>query len=210
MNNGNKPAFAYVVPSGIGTKNGPVESGVVPGLTKREMIAMAAMQGLLSNPGLGEKYDHVEVRGMAIDHADELLKQLESKLVMSATQKQTAEEIKVGSFVKCLFGNSGNKFWHDMLTPFVQVQGISRAKDEEPNQLKFYNSEQWFYANDFEVVSGEDIRKQVSELKAREASLVEALKFCVEQMSDNVPSSNSNAYRDYVTIRESAKSILKS
>lgn len=77
--NGSKPAFGYVVPKGIGTEHSPYTSGVVPGLTKREYFAAMAMQGALG----GEPGSHLNPDQLAKDsvqHADALLKELESKI----------------------------------------------------------------------------------------------------------------------------------
>lgn len=73
MENKNKPA--YPLPDSKHYTN--PESG--RGLTKRELFAMAAMQGLLSgNHGarIGYSKDHLCTTSISI--ADELLKQLES------------------------------------------------------------------------------------------------------------------------------------
>ena len=45
------------------------------GLTKREMFAMAAMQGICANSS--DRYTYEQLAGHAVAHADALLKQLE-------------------------------------------------------------------------------------------------------------------------------------
>jgi hypothetical protein len=68
MKNGDKPAHP----------TGHSQSGT--GLTKREMFAMAAMQGLLSacnGTGHGSQ-DMSHIAEMSVQFSDELLKQLES------------------------------------------------------------------------------------------------------------------------------------
>ena len=45
------------------------------GLTKREMFAMAAMQGICSNPN--DRYTYEQLAGHAVKHADALLAELE-------------------------------------------------------------------------------------------------------------------------------------
>lgn len=47
------------------------------GLTKREMFAMAAMQGLCANSNPGSHHSFQNLCAEAIAYADELLKQLE-------------------------------------------------------------------------------------------------------------------------------------
>lgn len=56
--------------------NGQVEGHPYPGLTKREMFAMHAMQGLLSNSTEWAEV-HYELSRKAVDIADVLLAQLE-------------------------------------------------------------------------------------------------------------------------------------
>jgi hypothetical protein len=70
MKNGKQPAFNY----SVGLSNHEVESMV--GLTKREYFAGLAMQGILSNP----QFNNLDLENsvvLAINQADELLKQLE-------------------------------------------------------------------------------------------------------------------------------------
>ena len=73
MKNGEQPAFPKEVPDGDRLQNG---------LTKREYFAAMAMQGLLSG-GDGEYQKTTNTREpkyialLAVDYADELLKQLE-------------------------------------------------------------------------------------------------------------------------------------
>jgi len=88
MKNGDKPANPTIADL-TGDKNGTylsesaTQNGVMfYGLTKREMFAMAAMQGLLSNApfvqSLGHyNLDHKALINVAVGVADELLKQLE-------------------------------------------------------------------------------------------------------------------------------------
>ena len=45
------------------------------GLTKREMFAIAAMQGICSNPN--DRYTYEQLAGHAVKHADALLAELE-------------------------------------------------------------------------------------------------------------------------------------
>lgn len=45
------------------------------GLTKREMFAMSAMQGICSNPD--DRYTYEQLAGHAVKHADALLAELE-------------------------------------------------------------------------------------------------------------------------------------
>ncbi len=60
--------------------------------------------------------------------------------------------IKVGDKVMCLFGNSGNKFWCEQLTPAVTVSKIIRHRDK-PNELIFEEiPDERFYENDFKKV----------------------------------------------------------
>lgn len=47
------------------------------GLTKREMFAMAAMQGILSNSS--DRYTYAQLAGHAVAHADAILSALEKQ-----------------------------------------------------------------------------------------------------------------------------------
>lgn len=47
------------------------------GLTKREMFAMSAMQGILSNSALKMDINRIEIANFAIGYADALLTELE-------------------------------------------------------------------------------------------------------------------------------------
>lgn len=87
MKNGNQPAYPNIDKFDNGTICGADVTGP-SGLTKREVFAMAAMQGLLSNTGyiqrLETNFKEKAVYDMnamcareAVDMADELLKQLE-------------------------------------------------------------------------------------------------------------------------------------
>lgn len=90
MKNGNKPAYPCEGTEYDGEFCGMQTSdntGVYGGLTKREMFAMAAMQGLLAKEGWVERIsseavtEHSlagNVANASIKIADELLKQLES------------------------------------------------------------------------------------------------------------------------------------
>lgn len=51
------------------------KSALHSGLTKREMFAMAAMQGILSNPN--DRYTYDQLAGHAVNYADALLAELE-------------------------------------------------------------------------------------------------------------------------------------
>lgn len=75
MKNANEPA--YPVNEQIDClPNGGYFFHVYEGLTKREKFAMAAMQGILSNPALVEVVDTAWVSKESINQADALLKQL--------------------------------------------------------------------------------------------------------------------------------------
>lgn len=67
------PAFPTVY---LNNYSGNVESA--NGLTKREVFAMAAMQGILSNADWTHNGEPKHVASSAIAFADELLKQLEN------------------------------------------------------------------------------------------------------------------------------------
>ena len=89
MKNGNNPAFPYASQDAF-VRGGMAEAGIsLAGLTKREMFAMAAMQGILANEASIERGISAvlkgtakglasHVAGMSVEYADELLKQLES------------------------------------------------------------------------------------------------------------------------------------
>ena len=47
---------------------------IAGGLTKRELIAAMAMQGLLTNAGIVDCYD--KIAGLAVNHADALIERL--------------------------------------------------------------------------------------------------------------------------------------
>lgn len=58
----------------------------------------------------------------------------------------------IGDKVKCLFGNSGNKFW-DKLREELVIEQIIR-NDDIPDKISFsFDPNKFFYANDFELVS---------------------------------------------------------
>jgi hypothetical protein len=72
MNNGDKPAYAHCM---VDPSSGA--SLIEPGLTKREMFAMAAMQGILSGHMASEGREQ-SIADQSVRMADELLKALES------------------------------------------------------------------------------------------------------------------------------------
>lgn len=71
-NNANKPAMPI-----IDDKISTYETEIHHGLTKREMIAMHVMQGLLSSMGEGCLY--VDCARVAVTYADALLKELDNE-----------------------------------------------------------------------------------------------------------------------------------
>lgn len=79
MKNGDKPAYPVHGGNGDDPRNQIIQGG----LTKREMFAMAAMQGILACPNqllMGDQRTDSSpkmVASAAIKYADELLKQLE-------------------------------------------------------------------------------------------------------------------------------------
>lgn len=73
MNNGYKNAYPVHGGAGDDPRNKILEGG----LTKREMFAMAAMQGLIAGHPT-QVHNQVQGATLAIVWADELLKQLES------------------------------------------------------------------------------------------------------------------------------------
>jgi hypothetical protein len=93
MENKNKPAYPSIDPKGgvtwTNSRGETVhEPSISPGLSKREIFAMAAMQGFLSNPSIvshskfesSDLTDDVMMTGycsFAIKYTDELLKQLD-------------------------------------------------------------------------------------------------------------------------------------
>lgn len=88
MNNGDKPAYpvndeTLIEEIGHGLSEGEYRRTTY-GLTKREVFAMAAIQGLLANGAFVQamghhNMDHTKIVTIAIGTANELLKQLESK-----------------------------------------------------------------------------------------------------------------------------------
>lgn len=74
MENKNKPAmpFEHVKSRKFGLPEEWVNYG---GLTKREMFAMAAMQGITSNPD--DRYTYEQVAEHAVKYADALLAKLD-------------------------------------------------------------------------------------------------------------------------------------
>lgn len=80
MSNGNIPAFPIIEESKSEQYDGATHitgTAVSFGLTKREMFAMAAMQGLLSSLAEGENPSCAEVASCAVAAADALLAELE-------------------------------------------------------------------------------------------------------------------------------------
>lgn len=79
MKNADLPAYPvhYVDYScGIDGNEGPfLVTKSDTGLTKREMFAMAAMQGICSNPD--DRYTYEQMAGHAVKHADALLAKLD-------------------------------------------------------------------------------------------------------------------------------------
>lgn len=72
MENGKKPAFSVAL-----IDNGNATHPVAMGLTKREYFAAMAMQAIISRP---TDSNNAESRArLAVVHADELLKALETK-----------------------------------------------------------------------------------------------------------------------------------
>lgn len=77
MNNSDKPAFVD------GSSNGDIGSS---GLTKREYFAGLAMQGMLANPSILQNANNPhtfceELCLASVEQADELLNQLEKKII---------------------------------------------------------------------------------------------------------------------------------
>ena len=72
MKNTNAPAMPIEL-SGFGQYAPEVHTG----LTKREMFAMAAMQGILSNPY--DRYTYEQLAGHAVNYAYALLAELEKQ-----------------------------------------------------------------------------------------------------------------------------------
>lgn len=77
MNNSDKPAYPR---AGYELTNlaDHVQHYHEEGLTKRELIAMAAMQGMLANSNLETWMDLNDIPKLAVKKADELLKRLEA------------------------------------------------------------------------------------------------------------------------------------
>lgn len=74
MENKDKPAYPLEYPANA------YDPGALKyyGLSKREMFAMAAMQGLAANSNSGSQHIPTNLIREAIELADQLLKQLES------------------------------------------------------------------------------------------------------------------------------------
>lgn len=70
MTNGNKPAYPTHGGDGDDVRNQIIAGG----LTKREMFAMAAMQGILANPNW--KFSEAYAAEAAIAEADQILEAL--------------------------------------------------------------------------------------------------------------------------------------
>lgn len=80
QNNGNKLAYpvSETQHTGFSATHDKIYTTVVDGgLTKREMFAMAAMQGLCGNSTPGSHHIPENLAKEAVQYADELLKQLE-------------------------------------------------------------------------------------------------------------------------------------
>jgi hypothetical protein len=60
---------------------------VMGGLTKRELFAAMAMQGLLANPGFMEDVVHGRIAKMAIDEANNLIYHLNADLAEGASDE---------------------------------------------------------------------------------------------------------------------------
>lgn len=63
-----KPAYSY-------GQNLPVSTAV---LSKRELVAAMALQGILANPVLWERNDETQIAEMALVYADKLLEKINS------------------------------------------------------------------------------------------------------------------------------------
>lgn len=63
-------------------------------------------------------------------------------------------QFKVGDKVKCKYGNSGNKFWSDLLSPSAIIKKIKYNERAQMYKLGFAykGSIEYFYENDFEKV----------------------------------------------------------
>lgn len=72
MTKGSEAAFPV---ADVRETNGSYMQMVNPGMTKREVMAMAAMQGILASD-VGDKYEEILVARMAIGCADALLAEL--------------------------------------------------------------------------------------------------------------------------------------
>lgn len=70
MKNGDMPAMPIELYG-----HGQYAPVAYTGLTKREMFAMAAMQGICSNPY--DRYTYEQLAGHAVKHADALIAELE-------------------------------------------------------------------------------------------------------------------------------------
>jgi len=72
MNNAERPAMPYAK----GEHDCDMNSRDTRGITKRELLAAMAMQGMIGNPQ--NDTNPVTIAAYAVRYADELLKQLES------------------------------------------------------------------------------------------------------------------------------------
>ena len=81
MNNGNRPANPLPIVTIDGTVYdvGEYSAGKSAGLTKREVFAMAAMQGLMGNEDTTRQINIMAICEAAVNSADALLKALENK-----------------------------------------------------------------------------------------------------------------------------------
>ena len=82
MKNGDMPAMPCEIEARVAQDNLGVDLNSAyewhksqSGLTKREMFAMAAMQGICANSS--DRYTYEQLAGHAVAHADALLNQLE-------------------------------------------------------------------------------------------------------------------------------------
>ena len=80
MKNGEKPAYPQSFAGDMlhGMLTSSEKNAANAGMSKREMFAMAAMQGILSNDGWPDNGSPQNVANAAVCFADELLKLLES------------------------------------------------------------------------------------------------------------------------------------
>lgn len=93
-----------------------------------------------------------EKNGQVVDgfRSRELILELRKQVIDLALDTPptgaVGEKINVGDRVKCLFGNSGNKFWHELLKTFPTVEEVIEHTST-PNQIRLKG--ELFYENDF-------------------------------------------------------------